>query len=386
MTLSAVGASSITSNSIKEKEEQISQAQGEKENLKNTISDIRKIKSELENKKSDLNAYVAALDSELKKITDNISLLKSQISEKESEIARTEAELAAAQEVEEKQYESMKQRIRSIYESGDSYLMDILLGSGSFGEMLNRTEYVQKLYDYDSHLFQEYQQNRQYIELCKEQLELEKELYEEQKLAVEQEQQNLELLIGEKNQQISSYQSDISDSEKAIKEYEQEIAEQDELISSLEAAVVEEKKRILASSGTVLTYDGGIFKFPLASYTRISDEYGYRIHPTLGVEQFHNGVDFAAPGGTAIYAAYDGVVVAATYSATMGNYVMIDHGDSLYTIYLHASAIYVTKDDIVVRGETIAAVGSTGRSTGNHLHFSVRLNGAYVSPWNYLSQ
>ena len=135
-----------------------------------------------------------------------------------------------------------------------------------------------------------------------------------------------------------------------------------------------------------MTYDGGMFKFPLASYTRISDEYGMRIHPTLGVEQFHNGVDFASPKGTAIYAAYDGVVVAATYSGTMGNYVMIDHGDGLYTIYMHASALYVEKDDIVVRGETIAAVGSTGRSTGNHLHFSVRLNGEYTSPWNYLKE
>ena len=130
----------------------------------------------------------------------------------------------------------------------------------------------------------------------------------------------------------------------------------------------------------MLTYDGGTFKFPLATYTRISDDYGNRIHPTLGIEQFHNGVDFAAPKGTAIYAAYDGQVVAATYSNTMGNYVMLDHGGGLYTIYMHASALYVSKDDIVVRGETIAAVGSTGRSTGNHLHFSVRKDGAYTSP------
>lgn len=147
----------------------------------------------------------------------------------------------------------------------------------------------------------------------------------------------------------------------------------------------DEKKRILASSGKVLTYDGGTFKFPLASYTRVSDDYGMRMHPTLFVEQFHNGVDFASPKGTAIYAAYDGIVVAADYSSTMGNYVMIDHGGGLYTIYMHASKLYVKKDDVVARGNTIAAVGSTGRSTGNHLHFSVRLNGEYVSPWNYIS-
>ena len=96
-------------------------------------------------------------------------------------------------------------------------------------------------------------------------------------------------------------------------------------------------------------------------------------------------MDFAAPKGTAIYAAYDGQVVEATYSNTMGNYVMIDHGGGLYTIYMHASALYVSRGDIVVRGETIAAVGSTGRSTGNHLHFNVYYNGNLQNPLNYIS-
>ena len=98
----------------------------------------------------------------------------------------------------------------------------------------------------------------------------------------------------------------------------------------------------------------------------------------------HNGVDFAAPAGSAILAAYNGTVVAADYNGTMGNYVMINHGAGLYTIYMHCSALYVSKGQDVTAGTKIAAVGSTGRSTGNHLHFGVRLNGAYVSPWNYL--
>ena len=145
-----------------------------------------------------------------------------------------------------------------------------------------------------------------------------------------------------------------------------------------ENAKLEEANRI--------KYDGGIFAWPAPSYTRISDDYGNRIHPTLGVEQFHNGVDMAAPGGSPILAAYDGKVVAAAYSNSMGNYIMIDHGDGLYTIYMHASALYVSTGASVTKGQKIAAVGSTGRSTGNHLHFSVRLNGSYVSPWNYISK
>ncbi|MBP3205286.1 MAG: peptidoglycan DD-metalloendopeptidase family protein [Lachnospiraceae bacterium] len=235
-------------------------------------------------------------------------------------------------------------------------------------------------------MYEAFKATREYVELCEQQLQIEKEYLDETKRGVEAEQANMEALIAQKNNDIKSYEQDISTQEHAIKEYEQMIKEQDGEIAALEAAISAERKAILASSGTVLTYDGGQFKFPLASYTRVSDDYGMRIHPTLKVEQFHNGVDFAAPKGTAIYAAYDGKVIAATYSSTMGNYVMIDHGDELYTIYMHASALYVKSGDVVSRGETIAAVGSTGRSTGNHLHFSVRKNGSYVSPWNYLKQ
>ena len=101
---------------------------------------------------------------------------------------------------------------------------------------------------------------------------------------------------------------------------------------------------------------------------------------------FHNGVDLAAPGGSDILAAYDGEVVSASYTAAMGNYIMIDHGGGLYTIYMHASKLLVSEGQEVKRGDKIALVGSTGRSTGNHLHFTVRKNGEYVSPWNYITK
>ena len=238
----------------------------------------------------------------------------------------------------------------------------------------------------DVRMWEDYKAAKEYVALCKEGLELEKEILDETRESVEIEQKNLEELIEQKNRDIISYETDISNKENAIREYEAEIKAQEEEIRMLEAAVAEERRQLIESSGSAMTYDGGVFKFPLASYTRVSDDYGMRMHPTLGVEQFHNGVDFAAATGTAIFAAYDGKVAAAAYSPTMGNYVMIDHGDGLATIYMHASALYVSKGDVVAKGDTIAAVGSTGRSTGSHLHFSVRLNGSYVSPWGYLSQ
>lgn len=382
----AAATSSITSDSIREKEEQIEQAQKEKENLENSLSDLKEIKESLEEEKTSLTNYVAELDRNLSQIEANISELKAQITAKEEEIAQTEAELASALEKEESQKESMIARIRCIYEKGSPHMVELLVGSESFGDFLNKADYVEKTVAYDRQMWEEYKENRQLIELCMQELELDKQILEQAKVNVETEQANLENLIDQKNRDITEYESDISNKEQAIREYEEEIAAENAVIEALEAAIAEEKRQILQSNGTVLSYDGGMFKFPLASYTRISDDYGMRIHPILEVEQFHNGVDFAAPKRTAIYAAYDGKVVAATYSATMGNYVMIDHGDGLYTIYMHASALYVSSGDAVVRGDTIAAVGSTGRSTGNHLHFSVRLNGSYVSPWNYLSE
>ncbi|MCM1062999.1 MAG: peptidoglycan DD-metalloendopeptidase family protein [Eubacterium sp.] len=386
ITASATNMSSITSDSIREKEEQIEQAEREREALQNGLTDLQAIKKDLESQKASLKEYVAQLDNSLMEIEENIASLNQQISIKEEEISQNEVELEAALEREENQKESMITRIRFTYETGVPQLTDLLLKSSGFGDFLNKADYAEKVMAYDQKMLQDYMTIREYVELCRDELELEKQILDQAKYNVELEQQNLEELIDQKSRDIISYETDISNKENAIKEYEAEIEAQNAEIAALEAAIAEEKKRIIASNGTVLTYDGGVFKFPLATYTRISDDYGPRIHPTLGVQQFHNGVDFAAPKGTAIYAAYDGVVVAATYSGSMGNYVMIDHGDGLYTVYMHASALYVEKDDIVVRGETIAAVGSTGRSTGNHLHFSVRLDGAYTSPWNYLSE
>lgn len=383
---SATSMSSITSDSIREKQNQISQAENEKKALQNNLSDLQKIKKELETQKDNLRNYVSQLDGNLAQIEKNIAELKAKITAKEEEIAVTETELAAALEKEENQKESMIARIRLLYEKGDPYFLDMLLKAKSFGDFLNRADFTERVMAYDRQRWEEFIENRQLIELCKEELESEKEILDQAKANVETEQSNLQALIDQKHRDITNYEKDIGNKEQAIKEYEQEIEQQNAEIEALEAAIAEEKRKILENSGAVITYDGGTFKFPLASYTRISDEYGMRMHPTLGVEQFHNGVDFASPQGTAIYAAYDGKVVAATYSGSMGNYVMIDHGSGLYTIYMHASALYVAKDDIVVRGETIAAVGSTGRSTGPHLHFSVRKDGAYVSPWNYLSE
>ncbi len=372
----------VTNESIQKKEEEIAAAKKEVSSLKSSLTDVEALKKELEQSKNDLAAYVVQLDNELSGIQAKIEQYNTLITEKEEQIVQTTDELNEAVKQQEEQYESMKQRIKFMYEKGDTFYLELLFSSDGFSDMANKADYIEALSQYDKNKLDEYVETKEMVQLCKEKLEAEKEVLDEAKVAVEAEEANVSALIDQKEAQIVSVSSDISTKEAAIKEYEAMIAQENAEIAALEKAVAEEKARLAAEQARV--YNGGMFAWPCPSYKRISDEYGNRIHPILGTQQFHNGLDMAAPGGSAILAAYDGDVVAAAYNGSMGNYIMIDHGSGLYTIYMHCSSLYVSKGQTVSKGEKIAAVGSTGRSTGNHLHFSVRLNGSYVSPWNYL--
>lgn len=378
---SSNGADSSIAQSIKEKQAQIAQAEKEKNGLKQNLSNVQQIKKGLESKKNDLNNYVAELDAQIAMIEEKVADLQNQIAQKEDELADTQLELECAMDRETGQMESMIIRAQQMYENRGTLASELLSGNTGIGDFLNRAEFMEKLVTYDKEQWTDYQTYRKYVELCERELELEKEILDQTRENVELEQNTLELFMEQKKKDLEAYESDISNKEKAIAEYEAMIKEQEEEIRALEKAIEEEKKRL----NLRLTYDGGTFIFPLKSYTRVSCDYGWRIHPTLYVNQFHNGVDLAAAKGTPIYAAYNGVVVAATYSPTMGNYVMINHGDNLYTLYMHASTLKVKEGDSVKKGDTIALVGSTGRSTGNHLHFSVRKDGEYLSPWEYIT-
>lgn len=369
--------------SIREKQNAIGEAQKQKNALQSGLTDVKKLVAELESSKKSLKDYVTKLDANLAEIEKKIAELKDLIDEKEEEIDQTQEALEKAIDVEEEQYAAMKRRIQFMYENGQTFYLDMIFAAENFSDMLNRMEFVKKLAEYDRQKLEEYRETRAQIEELKEELEAEKIVLDAAKETVEEEQASVNALIASKEREIKAYDSDIGNKSQLIQEYEAEIAAQNAAIAALEQAVAEERKKLEEANRP--KYDGGKFKWPAPSYTRISDDYGNRIHPILGVQQFHNGIDMAAPSGSPILAAYNGEVVAAAYNASMGNYVMIDHGDSVYTIYMHASALYVSKGQQVSRGDRIAAVGSTGRSTGPHLHFSVRVGGSYVSPWNYLS-
>ena len=380
MSSAVTSYAEVTEESIKQKENQISEAKKERDSLKKTKTDLEKVKKELETSKTNLNNYITQLDGQLTDIQGKIDALNNEIAEKEQQIETTTEELAEAEAIQKAQYEAMKKRIKFMYERGDTMYLELLTQSGTFSAMLNKAENIEMLSAYDRQKLNEYIATTELIRLTKEALEEEKATLDEAKAAKEEEEANLQALIDTKANELSAVKSDISNKEAAIKEYEAEIKAENEAIAALEREVAADKEALYSR----YMYDGGMFTWPAPSYTRISDNYGMRMHPTLGIEKMHNGIDLAAPSGSPVKAAYNGTVVAADYNSTMGNYIMINHGGGLYTIYMHMSALYVSKGQDVTSGTKIGAVGSTGRSTGPHLHFGVRLNGNYVSPWNYL--
>ncbi len=379
-----VRAETLTNDVIKQSEEEKKSAESSKAALKKGLTDVKQLIADLQSAKGELEDYIIKLDDDLAMVEENIGRLEEQLEFKQEEIDKTKQALEDAIWQSQQQYGLMKKRIQFVYEKGQTSNIDMILSATSFVEFLNRAEYVSQLSEYDRKMLDKYIETTQNITDIKTQLEAEEVELDEAKQDLESEQSALEELIEAKENQIVAYQTDINNKEAAIKEYEAEIAAQDEIIKTLENRIAEERKKLQEQNKSTRKYDGGMFKFPCPNYTRVSDDYGNRIHPILKVQKFHNGVDLAAPSGSPILAAYDGDVVSAGYSSSMGNYIMIDHGDSLITIYMHASALYVSTGQTVSKGQKIAAVGSTGRSTGPHLHFSVRKDGNYVSPWNYL--
>lgn len=375
---------SLTNELIEESEKAVDQAQEEKKNLQTGLSGVKQLLNSLESAKDNLESYVTQLDSNLALLTEQIESLNKNLEEKTTQIVETQAALDVARKKEEEQYARMKKRIQFMYERGNNSYVEMLMSSASFADLLNKSEFIKAMSAYDREMLDEFVATKMDIAEKEKKLQEEKNELETVKASIAEQQASVEALIDAKEQEITVYESDIGNKEKALREYEAEIAAQDAMIKELEATIQQEKKRLLEENRKAITYDGGQFKWPAPDYTRVSDDYGMRMHPTLKVEQFHNGIDLASPSGSRILAAYDGEVVAADYSSTMGNYIMIDHGDGLYTIYMHASSLLVSKGAMVTRGEQIAKVGSTGRSTGPHLHFGVRLNGSYVSPWNYI--
>lgn len=364
--------------------DKISSLEEEKKKTEETIQELEKLKADTE-------SYVKELDGELARLDDELSSLDSRITDKEADIEETKAQLEEAKKTEEEQYASMKLRIKYMYEKGDTSYLDLLLESGSMSEMLSRAEYIQQISSYDRKKLTEYGEIKEKIADDEEKLEAEHEELLTLQEQTKAKQDSVEKLVGEKSRELQKYQNQIAANESQLASYQADIEAQENRIQQIEAELKrqeeEARKKAQEKGEEYKTVSIGNISFiwPCPSSSRITSGFGGRSSPTEGASSNHKGIDIGASSGSDIVAAADGTVTISTYSYSAGNYIMINHGGGVSTVYMHCSKLLVSVGETVKKGQVIAKVGSTGYSTGPHLHFGVRVNGAYVNPSQYVS-
>lgn len=311
------------------------------------------------------------LDSQIAEIQAEIDSLDAQVEEINDRIEQKDAELAAAHELSSKQYESYKDRVKLIVEKGSITYIEVLAKAHSLEDFFIRMDVMEQIADYDNTLLMELKENEQIIEAIK--IEIENERAQvmsimEQSLAKKRQ-------LAQKQAASQKILNDLAQTEK-------EITQELKKAKEAENAARNEIARLVSGDGS--RYVGGKFLWPSTNSYRITSPYSMRVHPTLGVYKQHTGIDIGASYGTNVLAAADGTVIIAGWNNAYGNYVVINHGGGVTTLYGHNSSLTVSKGQKVSRGQVIAKVGSTGYSTGPHIHFEVQVNGSPVNPMSYL--
>lgn len=349
------------------------------DNLKGSIGEVQAEIDRLSNDKKTIQGYIRDLDIQFDKLTKQITEFEGKIGEKEEDIETTKAELSQAKEECDVQYESMKSRIQFIYENPVESLFEMLITSDSISDFLNKADYVSSLSDYDRQMMDKLIEIRDQIDLKEQTLEAELEELKLMKNEVAVQKKKVNSSINKRKGELNSKMTELDDASGEKSDYKKQLAEQEKLLDEIEEQIAR------AANGNA--YEGSVtgFVWPCPAYTRISSTFGPRPQPMPGASTNHKGIDLAAPYGSKIVASAAGVVTTSAYSASAGNYVVVSHGNGISTVYMHASALLVSQGETVEQGQTIARVGSTGYSTGNHLHFGVIKNGTYVNPMGYVS-
>lgn len=362
----------------------VSALEEEKKQVEDTLN-------QLESLKADTAVYVKALDGNLAKLSDELKQLEQRIGEKENQIERTQAQLEKAREAEAQQYSAMKLRIKYMYENGQTSFVEMMMDSGSISELLNRGEYVSRIAEYDRRKLREYGEIKDEVAAKEHALNEEHESLLALQDTTRAKQQSVKRLMVSKQEELAAVQSRIATAQNELDQYTADIKAQEEQMKRIEAEMKrreEEARKKAEEAGKTYTVSnlGNIsFKWPCPSSSRITSNFGDRESPTEGASANHKGMDIGAGTGADIIAAAAGQVVISTYSYSAGNYIMIDHGGGVSTVYMHCSQLLVSEGANVTQGQVIAKVGSTGYSTGPHLHFGIRSGGNYVDPRNYVS-
>jgi len=362
----------MAGNSIGDLKQQQNQLNSEKKDIKGKINEKGQEKRSLTQQLKDINA-------ELNTVEQAIENLNSEISTTENKIAATQAEIENKQRDYDGRMAIFNNRLKEMYQYGNVSFLEVLLQSSDLSDFLTRFEYLKYIANNDQKLLDE-------VSAIKASLEAEKKELGQMKTSLEVKRQN----------QMAKSQ-ELETASKAKENLVAQInAEQDalyDILEDLEAesrALNSEIKRLQAEAAAKAAQSGkstkapGAYVWPCPSSRTITSNYGYRIHPVSGVKKLHSGMDIGASKGAAVVAAAGGTVIMSQYYGGYGNCIIVDHGGGVATLYGHMSALVAKKGQTVTAGQTIGKVGSTGVSTGNHLHFEVRINGSTVNPANYV--
>ncbi len=324
-------------------------------------------KKMIENKKQEktLTTQIKTLDQKIDQTEQEIGSISTQITMTKAQIEKTRAELKQAENNISSKKSVLNSRLRVMYKNGNVGYAEVLLASANIVDFFSKLDMVQKVVDHDTGLLKYMKEQQEAIDAKKRKLETYEGQMVSMKNRMEVKQNELEQNRGQAARTKEKVQQDNAALEKQIDElnqYAQKIA--DEI-------------RRKQSKGE---YKGGKLAWPTPGYSKITSPFGYRIHPILKTKKLHTGIDVGIPTGKDIVAAGDGTVIHSDWLGGYGKVIMLDHGGGIVTLYAHNSSLVVKDGDTVKRGQTISKAGSTGLSTGPHLHFEVRKNGEYVDP------
>lgn len=341
---------------------QLEQNKSKQKNITSGINQIKKQEGQVLDK-------IQALEAEINKSEEELESLKNKITTTEGEINTTQNNLLEAETNIEGKQDVMGDRLNVMYRNGTIGYAEVIFNSKSLTDLLTNLDMVKKIVNQDVDLLKELKEQRDIIEEQKISLENQRRQLVNLKSSVTQKQETLVVSRGEQERLRADLAKDKVALEKMLDTAKKEA---DEIVNMI---------RSLQSSDA---YVGGELQWPVTGYSRISSPFGNRIHPILKTKKFHSGIDIPAPSGVGVVAAGSGKVVSSSTLGSYGKAVIIDHGGGIMTLYAHNSKLLVSVGDTVAKGQRIANIGSTGASTGPHLHFEVRKNGQYVNPVPYV--
>ena len=353
------------------------------------IDDLKDEAAELDGQRAELQAQLKAIQADKSKALEQKSLLEQQIDATQSEInniqaqiqkyseliTQKEGELAEAEEQEQELYELFCERVRYMEEEGEVSYWSILFSSSDFSDLLDNFMMVEEVIDYDNSVMEELLALQEQIEADKAALETSKEEQETAKAKQEAAKADLK----DQEAQVDALIQEISGQEDQLEAAEAQLKA---AANAMDAEIKRLEKEMAEQIANVPSESGFLWPLP-SSWNTLSSLFGSRIHPITGKPNNHTGIDIPASKNTNIYAAKSGVVTTSTYNSSYGNYVVVSHSDGTSTLYAHMNKRAVSKGETVSQGQVIGYVGTTGSSTGNHLHFEVRVNGSRVDPVNY---